>query len=598
VRGSGRLLTNDSIAAVRTYSGPAHEGINQALRAGGQLDADARKIVDAIDDAMRRSTLQSDVISYRTVSGPDIFGSLPADLTGRTWTDAGFVSTTVERSGADAIVAARRPIEPVILRIKAPKGTGGVEVSAIQHGEGELLLGRGLSFRVTADHGITENGARLLDVEIVTMRERLTPRQIIGLTPDELPVAYRARQITKRQALDQLAVNERGNQLTVTVMGRGPEVQRAQANLEHYAKLRADIEAIPARAPASGPGIAVQARTVTPRTPGAPRTPKTPSGKLTASQVTRLNPDELLPTFIDGRITQKQALDQLATFEKFSKDTISIMGYGGQNLPEVIRAREALARYAAIRTEIEQRVLREAARARNALVESGRGTANLLAEVDELISKGAAKATIRQRLDDALIQPGQVFAGADPATLKALREALASGDAAKLRSALTRAGTKAKLKPISKAGAKVKFDPATMEPFAGDIADGAQVIVVRRGSTLTLPDGKVLQLTKAKVTAVAKPVKATRVKIVLPARFASTRAISGEERTWWDSQATTRVIARGPARRNWDEAIAFLRHGSPDLALGRLAEVRAAQIFANKSTDLVDALIARIQATA
>jgi hypothetical protein len=152
-------------------------------------------------------------------------------------------------------------------------------------------------------------------------------------------------------------------------------------------------------------------------------------------------------------------------------------------------------------------IQRAAARERNALIESSRGTANLLAEVDELISKGAAKATIRQRLDDALIQPGQVFAGADPATLKALRDALASGDAAKLRTALTRAGTKAKVKPISRAGVKAKFDPDTMEGFTdADIAKGTQVVVVRRGSTLTLPDGTVIQLEKARVQPV--PTKA------------------------------------------------------------------------------------------
>jgi len=167
---------------------------------------------------------------------------------------------------------------------------------------------------------------------------------------------------------------------------------------------------------------------------------------------------------------------------------------------------------------LQQKAIRDAARERNRLIESSTGTARLLAEVDELISKGASKATILQRLDPKLVKPEQVFAGADPAIVDALRVAVESGDAAKLRTALTRAGTKAKVKPISKAGAKVKFDPATMEAVAGEIPKGAQVVVLTRGSTLTLPDGSTMQLTKAKVTAVAtKP-----VKTAVPSREAPT----------------------------------------------------------------------------
>jgi len=164
--------------------------------------------------------------------------------------------------------------------------------------------------------------------------------------------------------------------------------------------------------------------------------------------------------------------------------------------------------------DIEGRALRQAARERNRLIEARTGMARLLAEVDELISKGASKATIAQRLDVKLTVPEQIFAGADPAIVKALADALASGDMAKLRAAVTRAGTKVKIKPISRAGAKAKYDPDLMEPFAGDIPAGAQVTVVTRGSSLTLPDGTVLQLTKARVQPV--PVKATKASSAAP----------------------------------------------------------------------------------
>lgn len=165
---------------------------------------------------------------------------------------------------------------------------------------------------------------------------------------------------------------------------------------------------------------------------------------------------------------------------------------------------------------------RVAARVRNAQIESGRGTANLLAEVDQLLANKAAASVIRERLSEALIEPEQLFAGADRTVLIALREALATGDMAKVRSAVTRLSTKAKIKAVGgKAGAKAKYDADTMESLGGvDIPAGAQVMVVKRGSTLTLPDGEVVQLERALVTPAVKLVKAAPVKAGKPTALA------------------------------------------------------------------------------
>lgn len=174
----------------------------------------------------------------------------------------------------------------------------------------------------------------------------------------------------------------------------------------------------------------------------------------------------------------------------------------GARKPDIIRLLEAPPL-----TEAEQRAAaRAAARATNQLIEQAGGHARVLAEVDELLAKKASAATIREALDDALAGPGQLYAGVDPAVLAALRAVAA--DPAKLRAAVTRLGGKAKIKPVSKAGAKVVYDPATMEGVGGlDIPDGARVVVVRRGSTVELPDGTVVQLEKARVTPVTAPVK-------------------------------------------------------------------------------------------
>jgi hypothetical protein len=163
------------------------------------------------------------------------------------------------------------------------------------------------------------------------------------------------------------------------------------------------------------------------------------------------------------------------------------------------------------RTAVQERkALREAARERNRVIEAQRGTARLLAEVDELAAKGASKTAIRERLDPALREAGQAYAGADAAVVDTISAALDSGDTAKIRAAVTRAGTKAKIKPIGRAGAKTTFDPDTMEGVGGiDIAPGAKVTVVRRGSTvpgLTDPLAKA-QVTPVQASSTAKTVE-------------------------------------------------------------------------------------------
>ena len=178
------------------------------------------------------------------------------------------------------------------------------------------------------------------------------------------------------------------------------------------------------------------------------------------------------------------------------------------------------------RAAAEKAAQRAAARERSRQIEQATGTAKLLAHTDELIAKKADLSVIRAALDPKLIGPEQLFANADPAILAALRKAAGSGVTA-LRAAVTRASTKAKIKPISKAGTKVKFDPDTMEPFAGDIKAGTQVTVVTRGSSVTLPDGTVLQLTKAKVQPVVKtrpPAMPTPIRDLIDADDATIKA--------------------------------------------------------------------------
>lgn len=171
------------------------------------------------------------------------------------------------------------------------------------------------------------------------------------------------------------------------------------------------------------------------------------------------------------------------------------------------------------RSGADPKAVRAAARERARLIAKGEGTARLLAEVDELLGKGASDKAIGERLDERLLGPEQRFANADPTVLTSLRRAHATGDRAKLRAAATRAGKKVGVVPVGRAGERVGFDPVSHEPF-GDVtpAVGERVEVVRRGSRLTLPDGEVVDLDRARVVAPpartgGRPeVEATRVR--------------------------------------------------------------------------------------
>lgn len=149
---------------------------------------------------------------------------------------------------------------------------------------------------------------------------------------------------------------------------------------------------------------------------------------------------------------------------------------------------------------------RAAARARQAEIDRRAPVADLLAEFDELLYKDTERAVYEQRLDLA------ATTGVDADAVAAMRRALDTGVASKIRAAITRTERKHGLKSIGRAGQTVKFDEALHEPVGDTPADGARVLVLRQGAVLNL-DGETIQLTRARVTAVSAPAKATGPKL-------------------------------------------------------------------------------------
>ena len=113
----------------------------------------------ALDKAMAESRLPSDVVVWRGGSSSDI-GLPPGDAVGFEWTDAGYVGTSATRQVSESFLAG----DPVLMRTLVPQGTPAIGISG--GGEAEVLLGRGLRFRVVGESR-TPAGLRVLDVEVV-----------------------------------------------------------------------------------------------------------------------------------------------------------------------------------------------------------------------------------------------------------------------------------------------------------------------------------------------------------------------------------------------------------------------------------------------
>lgn len=162
-------LSDQQVRALHYFRGEGYRQVTPALYRGKPRPQVAERI-SHLDAAMAHSRLDRDVVTYRGVT--DIRRLVGAraergNLTGAKWTDRAFLSTSTERRLAHNFSrkgAAVSDTRPTVLRYLVPKGSHAVKLSSSRH-ESELLLDRGSSFRVVADHGQID-GARYLDVEV------------------------------------------------------------------------------------------------------------------------------------------------------------------------------------------------------------------------------------------------------------------------------------------------------------------------------------------------------------------------------------------------------------------------------------------------
>lgn len=144
----------------------AEPPVNRALRSSSQLDERYQRHVAALDTVLDVSRLPEPVTVYRGITSHAFLGGGGSSLVGRTWSDPAYVSSTSNEVGAE--VYAGSPGRGFAMRINLPAGFPAVAILDDEGGEddeGEVLLPRGMTFRVTADNGIAD-GVHWVDVTV------------------------------------------------------------------------------------------------------------------------------------------------------------------------------------------------------------------------------------------------------------------------------------------------------------------------------------------------------------------------------------------------------------------------------------------------
>lgn len=170
--------------AVNFYRGHGYIEVNAYLREGRTTSVDklGERSVEAIDKVMDHSALTHDIQVHRGVGGLGMFG--PAGTSGKSllgmeYTEPAYASTTADPNVAREFFAGENYGDRgAILNIRVPRGTKAIQLSGLgpkprhdweyprppEH-EAELLLQRGLTYRITGDRIV--NGVRHLDAEVV-----------------------------------------------------------------------------------------------------------------------------------------------------------------------------------------------------------------------------------------------------------------------------------------------------------------------------------------------------------------------------------------------------------------------------------------------
>ena len=159
-------LSTEHKAAIHSYTGTAYSNINATMRGlEKQFDPGNHECAINIHQALSGASIPADCTVYRGVSSKALGMQrmLPDNmLVGKTFTDHGFMSTSLERNSAFG--------GDMLLEVDVPKGSHGAyvgDISAAGHYESEVLFDAGQQMRITGVRR-DENGRRIVSVRIMT----------------------------------------------------------------------------------------------------------------------------------------------------------------------------------------------------------------------------------------------------------------------------------------------------------------------------------------------------------------------------------------------------------------------------------------------
>lgn len=198
---AAKSITDLEIEALDAYTGAGYKKINDELRNRtgdiGKTSKATRRHTEQLDHIFADSALTNDIETFRGVkNGSLVFGDAwKGDLTGASWTEHGFLSTSTSEKVATAFIGEYGE-SPAVMKIVTPSGTRvlalGDDIDESTLGdkfsddEAEILFQRGLTLRVTADHGIVD-GKRRFDVEVTPANDNAKPNTQQEVAPASTP---------------------------------------------------------------------------------------------------------------------------------------------------------------------------------------------------------------------------------------------------------------------------------------------------------------------------------------------------------------------------------------------------------------------------
>jgi len=205
--------------------------VNQVIRGSKKATPEDTADIAALDEAMDLSPLSRGVTVYRGfTNGKSV---LPEDwdkrdLTGLEWKESGFVSTTVNQEGAE-IYTGTEENRGFAVRMKLPKGFRAISIMDEEGGlddEGEMVLPRDMTFKVTGDYGV-QDGIRWLEVEPHENSKKPEVKTPEVKAPEAKSVAKKTvakKVVTKRAPAKKAAPKPKRHEYAQSVSKNNPKV--------------------------------------------------------------------------------------------------------------------------------------------------------------------------------------------------------------------------------------------------------------------------------------------------------------------------------------------------------------------------------------